>query len=144
MDRLTTQHRSWNMSRIRGRDTRPEREVRSLLHRLGFRFRLHPRSLPGRPDVVLPKYGTVVLVHGCFWHRHARCPLAYIPKTRTQFWSQKFDVNVARDRRVVSTLRSLGWRVLVVWECELRDARSLSRRLDRSLRQGHTEPVRKH
>lgn len=144
MDRLTRERRSWNMSRIRGRDTSPERAVRSMLHRLGYRFRLHSRSLPGRPDVVLSKYGTVVLVHGCFWHRHARCSLAYTPKTRKEFWSQKFDANVARDRRVARTLRSLGWRVVVVWECELRDTRSLSRRLDRSLRQGNTGPVRKH
>jgi len=144
MDRLTKAERSWNMSRIRSRDTSPERAVRSMLHRLGYRFRLHSRSLPGRPDVVLPKYGTVVLVHGCFWHRHSRCSLAYTPKARKQFWSEKFDANVVRDRRVVRTLRSLGWRVLVVWECELRDAGSLSRRLDRSLRQGSTGPDRKH
>jgi len=144
MDRLTKEQRSWNMSRIRGKDTSPERAVRSMLHRLGYRFRLHSRSLPGRPDLVLPKYGTVVLVHGCFWHRHARCPLAFTPKTREQFWSEKFDANIARDRRVVRALRSLGWRVLVVWECEVRDTELLSRRLDRSLRQGTTGPIRKH
>lgn len=144
MDRLTKAERSWNMSRIRGRDTSPERAVRSILHRLGYRFRLHSRSLPGRPDVVLPKYGTAVLVHGCFWHRHSRCSFAYTPKSRTQFWSQKFEANVARDRRVARTLRSLGWHVIVVWECELRDATSLSRRLDRSLRHGNTGPIRKH
>lgn len=144
MDRLTTEQRSWNMSRIRGKDTSPERAVRSVLHRLGYRFRLHSRSLPGRPDLVLPKYGTVVLVHGCFWHRHARCPFAYTPQTREQFWSEKFDANVARDRRVARTLRSLGWRVLVVWECEVSVTELLSRRLDRSLRQGTPGPIRKH
>lgn len=116
MDRLTTQHRSWNMSRIRGRDTAPERTVRSMLHRLGYRFRLHSHQLPGRPDVVLPRWNSVVLVHGCFWHRHARCPLAYTPKSRTAFWERKFAANVARDRRVVSSLRTLGWRVVIVWE----------------------------
>lgn len=144
MDRLTKERRSWNMSRIRGRDTSPERAVRSMLHRLGYRFRLHSRSLPGRPDVVLPKWGAVVFVHGCFWHRHPRCSLAYTPKTRKQFWSQKFNANVARDRRVARTLRSLGWRVVVVWECELRDTGSLSRRLNRSLRQEHAGQHRRN
>jgi DNA mismatch endonuclease, patch repair protein len=134
MDSLTKRARSWNMSRIRGRDTAPERAVRSILHRLGYRFRLHSRSLPGRPDVVLPRYKTVVFVHGCFWHRHKRCPFAYMPKSRTKFWTEKFTGNVERDRRAVRTLRSVGWRVLVVWECELRDAQSVSRRLDNELR----------
>ena len=134
MDRLSKKKRSWNMSRIHGRDTGPERAVRSILHRLGYRFRLHSRSLPGRPDVVLPKYETAVFVHGCFWHRHSRCPFAYTPKSRTEFWSKKFADNVARDRRAARTLRALGWRVLVVWECELRDAQGLAQRLDDALR----------
>jgi DNA mismatch endonuclease (patch repair protein) len=134
MDRLTKAERSWNMSRIRGRDTSPERAVRSILHRLGYRFRLHSRKLPGRPDVVLPRYKTVVFVHGCFWHRHSGCPFAYTPKSRIEFWSQKFAANVERDRLASKQLRALGWRVLVVWECELRDARALSQRLDRELR----------
>jgi DNA mismatch endonuclease (patch repair protein) len=122
------------MSRIRGRDTTPERAVRSILHRLGYRFRLHSRSLPGRPDVVLPRYKTVVFVHGCFWHRHKKCRFAYVPKSRTKFWTEKFSGNVERDRRVVRMLRSIGWRVLVVWECELRDVQSVSDRLDTELR----------
>lgn len=134
MDRLTREHRSWNMSRIRGRDTRPERAVRSLLHRLGFRFRLHSRELPGRPDVVLPKYRSVVLVHGCFWHRHSRCPFAYTPKSRTEFWVRKFAENVARDRRTAAALRQAGWKVVTVWECELRNPDALSHRLDRAFR----------
>ncbi|MEX2149660.1 MAG: DNA mismatch endonuclease Vsr [Steroidobacteraceae bacterium] len=129
MDRLSKAERSWNMSRISGSDTAPERAVRSLLHKLGYRFRLHSRSLPGRPDIVLPKYRTIVFVHGCYWHRHQRCPFAYVPKTRTQFWLKKFSANVARDRRVVRTLRSVGWQVVVVWECELRNPMYLSRRL---------------
>ncbi|MCC6358553.1 MAG: DNA mismatch endonuclease Vsr [Phycisphaerales bacterium] len=133
MDRLTREHRSWNMSRIRGRNTRPEREVRSMLHRLGFRFRLHSRQLPGRPDVVLPKYGSVVLVHGCFWHRHPGCPFAYTPKSRAAFWSRKFAGNVARDRRNTEALEREGWRVLIVWECELRSPRRLSARLRKAL-----------
>lgn len=141
MDRLTRKRRSWNMSRIRGQNTVPERTVRSLLHRLGFRFRLHSRKLPGRPDVVLPKYRSVVLVHGCFWHRHKRCPFAYTPKSRTEFWTRKFADNVARDCRTEDALRQEGWRVIVVWECELRDPEMLSRRLDRMIR---SASVRRH
>lgn len=107
------------MSRIRGRDTSPERTLRSALHRLGFRFRLNSR-LPGRPDIVLPRYKTVVFVHGCFWHRHTACPLTYTPKSNVDFWRRKFDANVARDRLVRGQLRRSGWRVVTVWECELR------------------------
>jgi DNA mismatch endonuclease (patch repair protein) len=117
-DVLSPERRSWNMSRIRGSDTRPEMQVRSALHRAGFRFRLHRKDLPGRPDIVLPKYKTVVFVHGCFWHRHPRCRWAYEPKSRTVFWNEKFRRNVERDRRNASELRRLGWRVVTVWECE--------------------------
>jgi DNA mismatch endonuclease (patch repair protein) len=134
MDRITREHRSWNMSRIRGRDTQPERAVRSLLHRLGFRFRLQSRRLPGCPDVVLPRYHSVVFVHGCFWHRHTDCPFAYTPKSRQNFWSSKFNDNVERDKRNAIALRQSGWNVIVVWECELRLPESLSRRLERTLR----------
>lgn len=141
MDRLTKERRSWNMSRISGKDTSPERGVRSILHRLGYRFRLHSQSLPGKPDVVLPKYGTVVFVHGCFWHRHRGCPYVYAPKTRKEFWSRKFAGNVERDRRVARELRRLGWQVLIVWECELRDVEQLSVRLHRALVQrGGAQP----
>ena len=119
MDTLTKASRSWNMSRIRGRDTQPECAVRSILHKEGFRFRLHDKSLPGTPDVVLPKYRCAIFVHGCFWHRHKRCSLAYTPRSRTRFWNRKFADNVARDKRVVAALRKLGWRVVVIWECEL-------------------------
>ena len=134
MDRLNKEARSWNMSRIRSKDTTPERVVRSMLHRLGYRFRLHSGLLPGRPDIVLPKYKTVVFVHGCFWHRHARCSLAYMPKSRIEFWKHKFSSNVERDRRVIKALRTKGWQVLVVWECELSDAPVVLRRLNRELR----------
>jgi len=133
MDRLTREHRSWNMSRIGGRNTVPERAVRSLLHRLGFRFRLHSRSLPGRPDVVLAKYASVIFVHGCFWHRHKGCQFAYAPKSRKGFWSRKFAGNVARDKRNVGALERAGWHVIVVWECELHDVKTLARRLQRTL-----------
>jgi DNA mismatch endonuclease (patch repair protein) len=116
-DRLSRAHRSWNMSRIRGADTKPERVVRSVLHQLGFRFRLKPRRLPGRPDIVLTRHRTVVFVHGCFWHRHPRCRFAYTPKSNLPFWLGKFTENVERDRRVRRELTKLGWRVLIVWEC---------------------------
>ena len=106
------------MSRIRSRDTGPELLVRSALHRAGYRFRLHSKDLPGRPDIVLPKYHTVVFVHGCFWHRHKGCRFAYTPKSRVAFWNNKFRGNIERDRRTSTALRKLGWRVVTVWECQ--------------------------
>jgi DNA mismatch endonuclease, patch repair protein len=118
LDRLTPSHRSWNMSRIRGKDTKPEVRVRSALHRMGYRFRLHSRNLPGKPDIVLPKHATVVFVHGCFWHRHPGCRFAYTPKSRIEFWQAKFDRNVERHREVEEQLEELGWSVVVIWECE--------------------------
>lgn len=130
-DRLTKEHRSWNMSQIRGSNTRPEVAVRSILHRLGLRFRLHRKELPGRPDIVLPRHETVVLVNGCFWHRHKGCRFAYTPKSREAFWEAKFQQNMERDRRNQRALRRDGWRVIIVWECELREPRKLRRRLAR-------------
>lgn len=118
-NRVGKEHRSWNMSRIRGRDTSPELLVRSLLHRHGFRFRLHASNLPGRPDVVLPKYRTVVFVNGCFWHNHTGCKRAKLPRTGRVFWKAKIEGNRRRDRLVTNQLRQLGWRVVVVWQCEL-------------------------
>jgi len=118
-DSLSPEHRSWLMSRIRSEDTKPEWVLRSGLHRLGFRFRLRDRRIPGRPDLVFPKYGAVVFVHGCFWHQYCKCRSASVPKTNTAFWEEKFARNVARDRRNRAELKKLGWRVLVVWECEL-------------------------
>lgn len=134
MDTVSKAIRSWNMSRIRCSDTAPERAVRSLLHRMGYRFRLHCKALPGRPDVVLPRYRTVVLVHGCFWHRHKSCRFAYVPKTREEFWQAKFDANVARDQVVFRSLRAQGWHVIVVWECETRNVTRLARRFTSALR----------
>ena len=133
MDTLTPERRSWNMSRIRGRDTRPERLVRSLLHRMGYRFRLHRKDLPGRPDIVLPRYRTVILVHGCYWHRHPACRLAYTPKSNREFWEEKFSENVRRDSLQYEELGALGWRVLVVWECETKKLQTLSERLLQNL-----------
>ncbi len=132
-DTISREHRSWNMSRIKNRDTSPERIVRSVLHRMGFRFRLQARKLPGRPDIVLPRHGIVVLVHGCFWHRHSRCPFAYTPKSNMPFWTGKFEVNVARDRRAARALRALGWRVVTVWECQTADVDRLTTLLTKRL-----------
>src|SRR5262245_33533447 len=134
MDRLTKERRSWNMSRIRSRDTEPELIVRSVLHRLGYRFRLHRRDLPGRPDVVLPKYRTVIFVHGCFWHRHSHCRYCYMPKSRVTFWKRKFEENVLRDRRARRRLKNQGWKVIAIWECELQDVERLSLGLRAALR----------
>ena len=118
-DTISKAERSALMARIRGKDTKPEVFVRSALHRAGFRFRLYARGLPGRPDIVLPRHGVVIFVHGCFWHRHG-CALASEPATRRRFWQAKFEANMARDRRNARALRKLGWRVLTGWECALR------------------------
>lgn len=118
-DRISTEHRSWNMSRIRGKDTKPELVLRSILHRAGFRYRLHDKRLPGKPDIVLPKYRTAIFVNGCYWHRHPGCPKATTPKTNTAFWQQKFDETVRRDERKSAELIERGWLVITVWECEL-------------------------
>ncbi|MGI6100030.1 MAG: DNA mismatch endonuclease Vsr [Lentisphaerae bacterium] len=119
MDIWSPEKRSEVMARIRSRDTKPELVVRSLLHRCGVRFSLRRRDLPGKPDIVLPKYKTVIFVHGCFWHRHAGCRLASEPKSRQEFWQAKFEANVARDRRNQRALKEAGWRVIVLWECEV-------------------------
>ena len=111
--------RSAMMAAIRGKNTKPEIIVRRFLHRLGFRFRLHRRDLPGRPDIVLPKYRTVVEVRGCFWHRHEGCPFAYMPKSNREFWEAKLNGIRERDRRNLRELARLGWRAIEVWECEL-------------------------
>lgn len=135
VDTLTGERRSWNMSRIKGRNTGPELRLRSLLHRSGFRFRLHAKQLPGRPDLVLPKYRTAIFVHGCFWHRHAGCRNATTPSTRREFWQEKFDRNVSRDARDQAALKAAGWAVLTIWECELEaDAEGLAHRLAGELR----------
>ena len=121
--------RSRNMAAIRGKDTAPELAVRRILHAMGLRFRLHRKDLPGRPDIVLPKHRTVVFVHGCFWHRHEDCRYTTTPKTRQEFWQAKFAANVERDRRNRTDLQQLGWRVIVVWECELKMHNKLVARL---------------
>src|SRR5437867_1040953 len=124
-NKAVSPQRSAMMARIGQKDTAPEIFVRKLLHRLGFRFRLHRRDLPGTPDIVLAGQRVALLVHGCFWHRHPGCRFAYIPKSRTDFWSAKFARNVARDREVLEKLRALGWRAHVIWECETGDEAAL-------------------
>ena len=125
--------RSAVMSRIRGKNTIPERSVRSLLYRLGYRFRLHCRELPGNPDIVLPGRRTVIFVNGCFWHRHARCRYATTPATRRDFWKRKFFANVERDKRNQARLRRSRWRVLVIWECQILKPETLAARIVRFL-----------
>lgn len=117
-DILTPARRSWNMARIRSRNTAPELMVRAVLHRQGYRFRLNVRELPGSPDLVLPRYRVAVFVHGCFWHRHESCRLAYTPKSNIAFWRTKFERNVKRDARTRAALQRSGWTVVVYWQCE--------------------------
>lgn len=126
--------RSWIMKSVRQKNTGPEMVVRRALHELGFRFRLHRKDLVGTPDVVLPKYRAVVFVHGCFWHRHPGCSKATMPKTRVDFWKNKFDANVARDLRNIDTLKQQGWNVLVIWECQTKDKTLLIDLLVKGLR----------
>lgn len=128
MDRISKEHRSWNMSRIKGKDTKPELIVRSMLHKMGYRFRLngkvskkyHPKGvLPGKPDIVLAKYKTVIFVHGCFWHRHEGCSRCTMPSTNTDYWKKKFETNIERDVYNFRQLHDLGWNYLIVWECQI-------------------------
>lgn len=119
-DVLTKAQRSYNMSRIRSKDTKPEEIVRKYLFSKGLRYRKNDKRYPGHPDIVLPKYHTVVFVHGCFWHRHPGCKYASVPKTNSEFWKKKFDRNVERDKEEQHKLKEMGWRVLIVWECELK------------------------
>ena len=124
-----SQARSRNMAAIRGKETAPELAIRRILHAMGLRFRLHRKDLPGSPDIVLPRHRIVVFVHGCFWHRHEGCRYTTVPKTRKEFWLAKFESNVLRDRRNQADLEQLGWRVLVVRECEMRKPEALRNRI---------------
>jgi len=125
--------RSRLMARVRSKDTKPELIVRSVAHRMGYRFRLHRRDLPGTPDLVFVRHRKVIFVHGCFWHRHRGCYKCTAPKTRPHFWQDKFDQNVQRDIRSVLALEALGWDVLTVWECQTADVRTLAESLSRFL-----------
>lgn len=118
-DRIPQGRRSWNMSRIKSKDTSIELAVRRYLFAKGFRFRKNDRRYPGTPDIVLPKYKTVIFIHGCFWHRHPYCSKATTPKTNAEFWQAKFNRNVANDKKHYAELEAQGWNVIVIWECEL-------------------------
>jgi DNA mismatch endonuclease (patch repair protein) len=141
-DPLSPAQRSALMARIRGKDTGPERMVRSLVHGLGYRFRLHRRDLPGTPDLVLPRLRTAIFVHGCFWHRHRHCRFATTPATRRIFWQEKFNLNLERDRRAAAALRRMGWLVITVWECQLRQPHRVRARLVRLLGSGSASVCR--
>lgn len=129
MDTLSPAQRSRTMAQIKGKNTGPEKIVRSLLHRMGYRFRLHCKQLPGTPDIVLPKYKAVIFVHGCFWHAHEGCKRAAIPTTHREFWEKKIFGNRARDDRNIAALESLGYHCLIIWQCELKNEQSLRQRL---------------
>ena len=129
MDTLTPTERSEMMRRVRGKDTKPEMRVRRILHGLGYRYRLHARELPGTPDIVFRPRKSAIFVHGCFWHRHQGCKMARLPKSRIDYWKSKLEANRSRDVRHREELDRLGWRVLIVWECETRDTDALAGRL---------------
>jgi DNA mismatch endonuclease (patch repair protein) len=133
VDIVSPARRSEMMRGIRGKGTKPELLVRSAAHRLGYRFRLHARTLPGTPDLVFPRRKLVLFVHGCFWHRHEGCPYCYAPKSNIQFWREKFKNNVVRDKSVQKRLEGMGWRVAVIWECETADSESLRKMLKKLL-----------
>lgn len=129
MDSVTSARRSEIMGRVRSRDTKPEMMVRRIVHAMGYRYRLHAKDLPGRPDLVFRSRGKVVFVHGCFWHRHPGCGLARLPKSRQDFWTPKLDANRQRDVRNERALLDAGWDVLTIWECELHDIDQLKKRI---------------
>lgn len=133
MDIVDAATRSRMMSGIRGKDTRPEMIVRRFLHNLGYRYRIHRKDLAGKPDIVIPRLKVCLFVHGCFWHRHPGCRFATMPKTRTDFWKKKFEKNVARDAANIAALEVRGWRVLVIWECQLKTDPLTLNRLDHTL-----------
>ena len=120
-DKISSSARSKNMAAIKGKDSKPEIIVRRYLHKLGYRFRLHRKDLPGKPDIALPRFKTVIFVHGCFWHRHEQCRNSVMPKSNVSFWRKKLGGNVARDRMNVELLKEQGWKVLIIWECEVKN-----------------------
>ncbi|HYH07680.1 MAG TPA: DNA mismatch endonuclease Vsr [Thermoanaerobaculia bacterium] len=133
MDKLSRAERSENMRRIRSRNMKPELIVRSLAHRLGYRFRLHRKDLPGKPDLVFASRRKVIFVHGCFWHQHGSCVDSRLPKTNADYWHPKLMRNVARDAAAIKALRSAKWRTLVIWECETKDQTRVAKRIERFL-----------
>jgi len=133
MDHLSKKKRSWNMSLIRSSNTKPELVVRKILHSLGYRYSLHKKDLPGKPDIVLRKHRTVIFVHGCFWHQHKRCKRSNIPKSHTQYWKPKLERNMSRDKVHKKNLRKLSWKTIVIWECETKSLEKLKDKLLKKL-----------
>jgi len=125
VDIFTTDKRSEIMSRIKNRDTAPEIKVRSIIHRMGYRFRLHRKDLPGNPDIVFPKHKKIIFVNGCFWHGHKNCIRSKRPSSNKNFWDQKIDKNITRDKNIRKALNKSGWKVLVIWQCEINDINKL-------------------
>ena len=119
----TKEIRSYNMSQIKGKNTKPEMLVRKFLFANGYRYKLNDKTLPGKPDIVLPKYKTVIFVHGCFWHGHKKCKYFVVPKTRTEWWLNKINGNIANDTKVVKALKKDGWKIITIWECNLKPAK---------------------
>jgi DNA mismatch endonuclease (patch repair protein) len=140
VDTISPEYRSEIMGRVRAKDTKPEMIVRRMLHATGYRYRLHARDLPGKPDLVFPARRKVVFINGCFWHRHRDCALSRLPKSRTEYWTEKLERNRERDERNVAALRKLGWEVLTVWECEVRDPATLMPRVVAFLEQRLAPP----
>ena len=140
MDVFSREKRSQIMSRVSGKNTKPELVVRSLLHNMGYRFRLHRSDLPGKPDITLPKYKKIIFVHGCFWHGHIDCPRAKRPTTNKKFWNEKLNKNIERDKITVNNLKASGWDVLTVWTCEVNDTEKLRNKL-LSFIEGHREKI---
>lgn len=137
MDRLDAQRRSENMRRIKSKNTKPEVLLRSLLHKAGYRFRVHRKDLPGNPDIVFPGRRKVIFVHGCFWHQHAGCREGRLPSTRQEYWRPKLERNVQRDTVAIEQLQAQGWSVLTIWECELNDSSDFLNRIETYLRECH-------
>ncbi len=132
-DHVDSAKRSTMMAAVHAKDTEPEMVVRKIVHSMGYRYRLHVKELPGKPDLVFSRRRKIIFVHGCFWHRHEACTRASMPKTRVSFWQSKFDANIARDEIVLRSLKKDGWRVMTVWQCELKSVERLTKRLKRFL-----------
>ena len=146
VDTISKEKRSWVMSRIRSKNTEPEKLVRSMLHAMGYRFRIHRRDLPGNPDIAFPKRRIAIFVHGCFWHKHEGCQKSRDPKSNKTFWLNKFQKNVERDRKNQEALEKNGWAVHVIWECETDDIQSLSKRIRNIMinTTTYSQPPRQH
>lgn len=134
-DTVSRSKRKEMMSKVKRKNTKPEVAVRKLLHRSGYRFRLHSKKLPGTPDTVLPKYKSVIFVHGCFWHQHEECRKARRPTSNVEFWNEKLDKNIERDKCKETELKDLGWKVLTIWDCEIKDENSLIKKIKKFLKQ---------